>query len=218
MAIEAYDTAFPDMRARTEVLIEVVRNPNPPVFQNTFYVETISESSPLGYFVLCVTANDADGDIVSYEMLNNIGIVNNANNVFFVTASGCIYVQADLFITQQDQYSFSVRARDHAFPEKYGTATVQINIVRDRFTPTFGLQNYVITIPETTPINSSLSILTVTATDNDLQDVIVYEAIGDGSALAYFRIDQRGQIFVIGNLRLDSQNQYVVSAHKLQYT
>ena len=175
MAIEAYDTSFPEMRAREEVIIEVVRNPNPPVFVNSFYVETVNENVGLGFQVLRVSATDADGDSVTYEMIDSFGTNDDAYLTFYVTTDGGIYVQRNLFLYNRDQYTFTVRARDHAFPEKFGTATVQINVLRDRFTPTFGLQNYVITIPETTPANLNQPILTVTATDNDLQ-VCLFES------------------------------------------
>ena len=67
----------------------------------------------------------------------------------------------------------TIRARDHAYPEKFGTATLQISIQRDAFNPTFDQQNYVVTIPETSPVESVnvnvQPIISVRATDNDLQ-------------------------------------------------
>ena len=211
MAIEAFDTAFPDMRDRTECLIEVIRNPNPPIFENNFYTETISEEVNLGYFILDVRANDADGDSVTYEMVESSTLNDFPSSYFLVTADGGIFVRSSLVNAPQNQYSFTVRARDHAFPEKFGTTTVQINIVRDQFTPVFTLQNYVITIAETTSTECIQPILTVSATDNDLQGRIVYVANGDGSALSYFNISQSGAICVISSLRQDSQPQYIMS-------
>ena len=181
MAIEAYDTAFPDMIARTEVIIDVVRNPSPPVFTNNFYTQTVNENIALGSFVLRVTANDNDGDDVSYEMVPPLDVNNLAYENFFVTTDGAIYVQDYLSLFAQDQYTFTVRARDHAFPEKFGTSSVQINVVRDRFTPVFSLQNYEITISETTAADSLQPILTVSATDNDLRVGTLIKLIQDNS-------------------------------------
>lgn len=172
MTVEAYDTAFPTQRARTDVFIDVNRNPRNPIFQDNFYTRTISENVDLGTLVICVTAVDADGDIPSYAIISvqNPGLSNQvATDFFFMTATGCVYVQRNLFESVPDSYTFTVQARDHAYPEKYGTTTVQINIQRDAFTPQFERQDYTVTIPETSAVNSTVPIITVRATDNDLQ-------------------------------------------------
>lgn len=180
MSVEAYDTAFPSQRARENVIIEVIRNPNAPTFgNNAFYAETVSENVPLGTLIRCVSATDADGDVVSYEIISiNSGNNNQINNNFFyMTSSGCVYVQSPLFDSISSQYSMTIRARDHAYPEKFGTATLQISIQRDAFNPTFDQQNYVVTIPETSPVESVnvnvQPIISVRATDNDLQVGII---------------------------------------------
>ena len=49
------------------------------------------------------------------------------------------------------------------------------------------------------------------------QETIIYEATGDGLALAYFSIDPAGQIYVIGNLLAAAPNVYNVSTHILFY-
>lgn len=170
VTVEAYDTAFPDQRAREDVLIFVERNPNAPIFENNFIRETVSEYASLGSLVVCVTANDADGDDVSYEILstqipNNNQIVTN----FFYMSSGCIYVRRNLDESVQDAYTFTARARDNAYPEKFGTTTVQINIERDRFQTSCRQSVFSVNIPETTPVNGTQPVINVQATDNDLR-------------------------------------------------
>ncbi|WAQ95445.1 FAT4-like protein [Mya arenaria] len=171
LTVEAYDTAFPLVMAQEDILIDVVRNPNSPVFLETFYRRTLSENVPLGNFVLCVNASDADGDTLSYEMFDNQNQFDTqfASQFFFLTSRGCLYVQRYLYESTLDTYTFTIRARDHAYPEKFGSATVQIEITRDRFDPRFDIQDYSITITETSPVNSSTPIISVRATDNDLQ-------------------------------------------------
>lgn len=44
----------------TEVIIHVLRNPNPPVFIPEYYNVTITEYSPVGTKIISVTATDAD--------------------------------------------------------------------------------------------------------------------------------------------------------------
>ena len=170
MTVEAYDTAFPDQRAREDVLINVIRNPNTPVFQNQLYTEVISETQPLGTLVLCLTATDADLDTLSYMMTGSNNLNDNAADWFFMTTSGCVYVRQLLTQAPNNQYTFSVQVRDNAYPEKFGTTSVQIQIIRDTFTPVFDQQNcYTLSIPETTRADTASSIITVRAIDDDLQ-------------------------------------------------
>jgi len=42
------------------------------------------------------------------------------------------------------------------------------------------------------------------------QETLLYEAIGDGSALSYFMINQNGQVFVKQNLYSEVQTVYQV--------
>ena len=168
MRIEAYDTANPSQRASEDVLIDVVRNPNAPIFTNNFYIETIPETQPLGSSILRVSANDADGDTIYYEIESTVQGQSASQYFFLSSGTGEIYVWRSLSGTQIDTYTFTVRARDRSYPEKFSTSTVQINVQRDRFTPVCASNN-VATIPETTVVNASLPVITVVATDNDLQ-------------------------------------------------
>lgn len=174
MTVEAYDTAFPTQRVREDVYIDIIRNPNSPVFRESFYTRTVAENVPLGTFVVCVNATDQDvGDVLSYEIIAVQNPINPPNQVatdfFYMTINGCIYVQRNLYESVNDQYSFTVRARDHAYPEKFGQATVQITIKRDRFTPQCDLTDYSVTIAENSAVNSTQPIITVRATDGDLE-------------------------------------------------
>lgn len=176
LTVEAYDTAFPSQRAREDVYIDVNRNPRAPVFQNNFLTRTIGENVALGTFIVCVTASDADNDVISYEI---VGIPNpgNSNQIatdfFFMTVGGCVYVKRNLYESIMNTYSFTVRARDNAYPEKFATTTVQVVIKRDNSAPVFDSPNYQVTIQETSSVNSTLPIFTVRATDGDLQVSII---------------------------------------------
>ena len=171
MSIVAFDTSFPSQEVTQDVLIDIIRNPNAPSFVNNFLTETVYENVPLGTLVRCVSAVDNDGDIPSYT-ITSVN-TNNFNQVdtdfFFLTSDGCIYVKRFLDQSPASQYTLTIRARDHGYPEKFGTVTVQINILRDGFTPRFESVNYFTTIQETEPVNSTVSFFTVRAIDNDLQ-------------------------------------------------
>ncbi|KAH3873282.1 hypothetical protein DPMN_036514 [Dreissena polymorpha] len=172
LTVQAYDTAFPSMTAQEDVYIDVIRNPNQPQFLESFYSRSVPENIALGSQVLCVNATDLDGDVLYYELTGDQGNFNQnqfARDFFFMTSGGCVFVRRNLYESTINSYTFTATARDRAYPEKFGSATVQIQIVRDQFKPIFTLQDYVVTIQENSPVNSTQPIITVTASDSDLR-------------------------------------------------
>ena len=171
MSIVALHTSFPSHQLMQDVLIEIIRNPNVPSFVNNFLAETVYENVPLGTLVCCVSAVDNDGDIPSYTITSvNTNKFNQVDtDIFFLTSDGCIYVKRFLDHSPASQYTLTIRARDHCYPEKFGKVPVQINILRNGFTPRFESVNYFTTIQETEPVNSTVPFFTVHAIGNDLQ-------------------------------------------------
>lgn len=69
------------------------------------------------------------------------------------------------------EFQILLRACDNRGADQLcGTSTAVVNIIRDRFPPSFIRTPYIITINRNTPINTT--VMTVTATDNDLKVVI----------------------------------------------
>ena len=60
LRVRAYDSSFPTQIAETDVNIFVVRNDNPPIFQNEPYTVFLDENQPIGQSVENVLATDAD--------------------------------------------------------------------------------------------------------------------------------------------------------------
>ena len=56
----AYDSLRPILRDTATVEINIIRNPNPPIFTLPNYSNTIGEATSPGSVVLNVTAVDAD--------------------------------------------------------------------------------------------------------------------------------------------------------------
>lgn len=167
MFVEAYDTAEPQARAKETVLFEINRNPNCPVFMQPFYSISLSQNKDIGAQIGQVTAIDNDGDNVYYTL-----DVSNSNVGTFLSIdyeSGALLLRRSLDIAPSF-LQFSVVARDTlAFSSCTGIATVQIIIKKDQFPPVFSLPDYQTTIVETSPVNSTVPILSIQATDNDLE-------------------------------------------------
>ena len=56
-----YDNFNPEQRATTEVIMNVQRNVNGPVFARSNYLATVVENYPIGESVAKVQATDRDG-------------------------------------------------------------------------------------------------------------------------------------------------------------
>ncbi|VDH99244.1 protocadherin Fat 4, partial [Mytilus galloprovincialis] len=213
LRVQVYDSALPDVRAEQSYNVKVNRNPSSPVFLATSYSISIKENYPIGGAVISVNATDADGDVVKFSIIEDAnGIA--AKKYFFINAeNGIIFVSDNLKKSAPTgTFSFRVRARDQGKPENYGEASVAITIDRDDNTPQFvyppNLSSYFATIEET---RTGL-ILSVRATDNDNEPTgsIQYEAVGDGLAIAYFGVENNGNVNVQKSLLTTTETNFLL--------
>ena len=104
-------------------------------------------------------------------------------------------------------------ATDNISPNpQFSTATVFVNVLRDRFPPQFTNLPTVIQVQESSSINST--VFSTTATDQDLKGAIVYEMIGMFPAQSFFDINPvTGRVFLRNGLLSDSlqTTSYTVS-------
>ncbi|KAL5018737.1 hypothetical protein ScPMuIL_004459 [Solemya velum] len=208
--VEAYDTAAPESRAKATVVFQIDTNPNCPSFSSPFYSFSISQNEALTSEIGQVFATDNDGDSVFYTLSNFLNDIEFSSFLFLDYNTGALILRRSLF-TAPTSLQFTVIARDAlAFPSCTDTATVQINIQKDQFPPQFSLPDYQTTIVETRLVNSTVPIITVQATDSDLEGNIVYEAVGDFAAYSFFWINQNGQIFVKRSLVNSFQDEYIL--------
>ena len=78
--------------------------------------------------------------------------------------------------------------------------------------PAFTSSSYQQTVSENT--GNTSGILTVVATDKDLQGAINYELVGVAPAPSYFSIGRTtGYVYVIKDLKLDRALTYTVGMH-----
>jgi hypothetical protein len=171
MRVAAYDTLDPTRRAEANVLINIIRNPSAPIFREQSYFITVQESVALGTNIRTITATDADGDVVSYEVIDqNTAGSNYARDYIYLTSNtGDIIIKKSFVGIGTSQFTFTARARDRKYPERFGTASVTISIVRDQFTPQCQNTNAVTTITETRGVNETFPFYTVSVTDGDLK-------------------------------------------------
>ena len=61
MLVVAYDTFYPNQRATANAIINIIRNPNCPVFSQQSYFINVNQNTPVGGSVVQLIANDNDG-------------------------------------------------------------------------------------------------------------------------------------------------------------
>jgi len=201
--------------ARAFVNITVTRNANCPVFTNFNgqYATAIQDTTLVGSLVLGVSARDADGDVIRYDILAGQDSV-AANQVFFLNPfTGVITLSSRLFNNSQNSYRFSVRASDQRINVCTVTAEVFISITRDNIAPQFVNTPYGGTIQESA-INGT-SITRTTCEDNDRRGNIVYAPSSYSVASAFFTVNPTTgniNLYNAAQLRLHKQSQYNVSS------
>ncbi|VDM47555.1 unnamed protein product [Toxocara canis] len=109
------------------ILIVGVNN-NSPIFEKNYYLIETVENTPLLSVISKVRAHDEDDGInsqLSYSIVENV-----AKHTFAIKEkSGEIFVRRVLDRELQDRYVFTVRASDHGYPQRFGTAQVIVNVL-----------------------------------------------------------------------------------------
>ncbi|XP_048248646.1 protocadherin Fat 4-like [Haliotis rufescens] len=205
--VSVFDTAAPTAVTMGTVQVNVIRNPNGPVWASSTYSVTITDSTAAGTDILNTTAVDSDGDSIRYEF----GRGSNTDLFRIDVDTGTISLRTSLTAdtTGRQVYLLPLIARDQRDVEKRAIATATINVRRDTQSPRFTNTQYRVTVLESSPVNSSLII--VSAADNDLQGRIQYELTGDEAATLFFRVSaDTGQIVLRRDLKMDSSISYTI--------
>ena len=106
----------------------------------------------------------------------------------------------------------TVRVVDEGKPVRSAEVTVKISVTRNKHMPAFTSSSYQQAVSENT--GNTSGILTVVATDKDLQGAINYELVGVAPAPSYFSVGRTtGYVYVIKDLKLDRALTYTVSIH-----
>ncbi len=162
-------------------------NDNPPHFVHGVYEASVTESAPVGTFVIKVSATDKDsGPNGNLTYLIPEGIADGKFAIDAVT--GSIVTAGAIDREQQASYIVTVYVRDGSFPAQYDTTTVLVQVLDlNDHAPEFGDSCYSLYVPE----NSDLSVIhTVVATDADTgpNGEITYSITG-GNTANRFSID-----------------------------
>lgn len=177
--------------AITVTVLDVFENIPPVIEDQTFHV---NENSDIDTFVGEVIATDANGEFLTYELIDG-----NAGNVFAIDAnSGNLYVAnpTKLDYETQGTFSLTVQVLDQLTSD-VAAITIHVNDLDETNAPVIADQTFSITE------NSSFGTVvgTMTATDPN-GDALSFEIISGNSGDA-FSINALGEISVNNSLALD---------------
>ncbi|WAQ96420.1 FAT2-like protein [Mya arenaria] len=202
LRVTVYDSFNPRRRDTADVLIFVCRNQNAPEWTEFEYSAIVTDNcESLGKPVLQISATDADGDAVSYCMVDDMTydrLDNMAASEFFYLANdGHIYIQKSIRNAPHITYKFSVCAKDNGLPSRTSYAKVTITVT-SAHQPMFVDTPYSTTVQEN--VDNGTCIFDVMATDPDGMGDIMYEVVGSGPAASFFTVDNHGRICTRGPL------------------
>ena len=150
-SVVATDTGRPQMSSSASIRVVVVNeNDNPPTVDQDMYVVEVCESAPVGYEFLQLLAQDADGNTLSYNIVEMAGCI----GCVAVSSTGTLSVARELDYEAVRTISFSVIISDlHHFP----IVDVTLNTLNDNeAAPEFVFESVVIEIRETEAVGSFL--------------------------------------------------------------
>ncbi|XP_043993270.1 protocadherin-15a isoform X2 [Gambusia affinis] len=174
-------------------------NDNDPRFNITLGTSFTVKEEQGDLFVGQVTATDPDAGAngqVYYRIVNH-------PDLFSISANGSIYTKRPLDRELRDQYSLIVEASDGAVDPRRTTVTVLVQILDvDDNSPVFSQRNYVVNVPENSPVGTV--VLNLSAVDADLFSNITYR-IKTESARQLFSLNPiTGELAVLQTLDFEN--------------
>lgn len=130
LVVEALDGGSPPLRSklRVHIIVQDV-NDNPPIFQQTRYVATVSENATLGTAVLTVNANDADaGDNGYIEYSINRRQSDREETFHIDPETGIVYVNKPLDFESRERHELVIVARDRGIQPLEASAFLSIYV------------------------------------------------------------------------------------------
>ncbi|XP_041364042.1 protocadherin Fat 1-like [Gigantopelta aegis] len=188
----AVDGAFRPMNSTTGTLtITVIRNKNPPVFQNEPYSRSVSQNTVAGTSLVTVVASDAD-TVAPYNSLTYEIIGDDSAPIYFQINSltGMITFVQPVLSDLSDSYQIRVRVEDGGNPRLSDVTVVTVVVERNLFAPVFSSRDYRQLILESQLVG--VPILRVMATDADgmsPNNVVRFSLAGGRKDLDFFLVD-----------------------------
>ncbi|XP_019389882.1 PREDICTED: protocadherin-23 [Crocodylus porosus] len=203
LVVQATDKGNPRLSATCIVTIQVVDvNDNAPVIQVPGKVQ-VSENAPLGFSVTQVLANDMDlSPALLYSFSDN---ANPAIKFAINQYTGVITLVEPLDFEEAAQYELWIRVSDSIY-ETEAQLTIHILDVNDN-PPMFTQDSYQVTVPELTPANTTVLMISAIDRDSEHNGIICYKILSSDEG---FSIDYKnGSIFTTQPVTYSGKNSVI---------
>jgi hypothetical protein len=199
LEVTARDSATPSRQTTTSITITLSDiNDNSPDFADDTYENSLLENLPAEQTVFQVSATDSDlgsNAQISYSFVLN---ENTEDMSLFMIDSdtGLISTTGSLDCERQTSYRFTITASDGGTPPRSSTVQGTLTIVdeNDNF-PIFSMNPYVISVSESSEINSFLVNISASDRDKEQNGEVRYSVINIGGLLT--SIEGQGDEFTL---------------------
>lgn len=213
LVLTALDGANPSRSGTMLISIIVLdNNDNAPVFDSTFYKISMKENSPLNSLVIKLNATDKDEGVngeISYYF-EDISSEDIANVFSLDHQTGEIRFNEHIDFEKHRSYEISVKALDHGVPAMEGHCVIQVDIedMNDN-APEIFISSLVSSIPEDSPVGTTVGLLRVKDLDMDKNGEVRLEISPD---LPFAIIDVVNHYSLVTNVLLDREHesQYII--------
>ena len=207
--ILAIDSGTPFLSASAQVVITILnQNDNRPVFEQTSYFVEISELFPMNSEIVQVQANDLDGSIIVYDVIEG----NREAKFELDRMTGTVTLISSLDYETTETYTLLILASDGLpNPLPSGTAAVVIQVLDENDNaPVFVNDSYVATVVENDPpLTVALSVVAIDFDSGNNSAISYAITSGDPSIDSLFAIDSTtGEVFVQDALDRESRSSY----------
>uniref|UniRef100_UPI00358EE5FD cadherin EGF LAG seven-pass G-type receptor 2 isoform X3 n=1 Tax=Myxine glutinosa TaxID=7769 RepID=UPI00358EE5FD len=204
--IRVQDNGRPHRSSKSVVTIKVDDvNDNPPLL-NPYFESTVYEDMPIGHSVHEIHATDLDSgenSRLTYSFSNVPPRLPFAIN----DVTGLVTVASELDRELSDRYEVTVVVQDHGKRSLNSSAIVGITVrdVNDN-EPKFTRDTYDVRLNEDAAVGTS--VLTVTATDQDLNNIVTYEIISGNTRSRFTMNSKSGFISLTRPLDYKQERRY----------
>ncbi|KAK0048619.1 protocadherin Fat 4, partial [Biomphalaria pfeifferi] len=192
-------------------------NDNSPIIGTFNPSVTVPETASVGSGLVTIPATDSDSTAPNNVLQYSISSTSPSSNLFYIQQNGTLFVANSLQLERTiNVYTVNVLVSDRGIPSLSSSATVTVNIVRNR-PPTFNATSYT-SSPVDENAGTNTVVTSVTATDPDTGGQypqfagLTYSLLPDSKIISLFHIDSvTGTIRVNSNLASVTDNALVLS-------
>ena len=211
LTVQAEDLGQPDkLRNTTQVIVTVNDiNDNAPVFMPQVTNLTLPENQPLGSLDVTIRATDNDQPgTPNSDIVYTITSGNEGNHFSISSSTGLLSLVSALDFEERDSFTLTIQGRDRGNPVMSGTGIVNIKVTNVNDHPPVITRDVEITVPENTPINTSLAQFNAT----DLDQMRIHFCFAEGSnSNNLFAIDSKtGVVTLVGSLDFETTRVHVL--------